>query len=344
MAATTAIRLAKRKLPFELPAECQLVFAANDRVCVNHIEYARQRRHGRTRLKKKQKRFNPIAMPAKAVRFGARLCDQAARGLYICMLNSDETQRLVFVMGCQRSGTSMLMRCFERDWRTKSYGERGLLDNEQRPDPSPYPDSDGLRIKSPEGIRRTIAGERAPILVAKALRESQHAAMLLRGVPESRVIWIYRGYRNVSLSHINTWGKGVAIRKLRPIFDGYAGPLWPSDNASKSTAEIVKAHYSPDVDPETAGVLLWYARNILFFELGLSEDPRVILCKYEGIVADPRKAMTAIYERLGFRYPGDKIIQHIHSRALHRGRDLAISREVEELCERLLERLESASE
>lgn len=282
---------------------------------------------------KKSKRF-----PVRAIKNMPR---RISKWIYQSFLVSENgsSRRLVFVLGCQRSGTTMLERAFEKDIRTKMYGHLDLVDVNPDPDSLVYADAHGPRLKPYEEIREIIANDKAPILVKKSLREGQHTHELLRYFPEARVIWMYRNYKDVVNSHLVKWDHGVGIRKLRPIFDEDEGNHWASENIPESTTEIVKRYFSEQMAPSDAVALYWYARNKLFFDLELDRHPKVFLCRYEDIVSTPGKVMKSIYKFLDYKYPGDHLVSHIHTKSINRGKDTAINQEIEALCRALLKKL-----
>jgi hypothetical protein len=144
----------------------------------------------------------------------------------------------------------------------------------------------------------------------------------------------------VANSHLVKWGEGIGIRKLRPIFDGDMGNHWASEFVSDSTRAIVKNYFAEDMSPADAAALYWYTRSVLFFDLNLNENPNALLCKYENIVAEPSRVMQQIYQFLDYKYPGDRIINHIHQKSVNRGKNIEIGPEIEALCEGLMQKLD----
>jgi hypothetical protein len=255
-------------------------------------------------------------------------------------LSGNHSKQLIFIFGCQRSGTTMLERCLERDLRTKLYGQYDLRDKVTDASKLAYADAHGPRLKPYDEIKQIIAKEKASLLIVKPLRESQHAISLLDYFSGSKIIWVYRNYQDVANSNIARWGDGVGIRKLRPIFDGATGDHWAAEHVSEETRAVVKEYFSEDMLPADAGALYWYTRNSLFFELGLDKHPGVFLLRYESFVTEPDWTMGQLYRFLNAPYPGSRLVNHIHQNSVNRGKHIRISPEIEALCDELLQRLD----
>jgi hypothetical protein len=234
------------------------------------------------------------------------------------------------------------MSCLDRDLRTHSYGEAGLSGPNPLPPDRLYDDARGRRLLPPPEIERMTARERAPLLIAKTLRESQHASRILDELPSARGIWIYRNYRDVARSHMTYWYETVGMKKLQPVLDGATDAHWASERVSEETRAIVREHLSPQAGPADAAALLWYARNALYFEQRLDVHNRVLLVRYEDIVSSPVESFEKIYDFLSCTFPGKRIVSNVHARALGRGRDLTLSPGVRQVCEGMMERLDEA--
>ena len=221
----------------------------------------------------------------------------------------------------------MLTKCFKRDFDTKVYGERGFGAGSLRV--LPYPD-----------VEKIIASEKANLLVAKPLVESQYALKMLRHFAGSKGIWAYRHYQDVANSSFNKFGAESSIKNLRPIVDPDVELDWASENVSEATRAVVAEHFSEDMNTYDAKALFWYVRNILFYEQQLDTNPDVILIKYENIAQDPGMVMKSVYQFLERPYPGHNLVADIHSRSVKLGKDVPISQPLRDLCDGLLERLD----
>jgi len=264
----------------------------------------------------------------------ARRLFRARKSVYQKLMRRSESQSILFILGCQRSGTTLLSEIFHRDFNAKSYGEFSTLTSQD--------ENEGLRLNPVDAVREEFSQLKTPLIVAKPLVESQNASYLLETFSGSFSLWAYRNYRDVAQSNIKKFGIRNGIKYLQPIVNSEPGN-WRSEKISESTKEIVSSFFSEEMNPPDAHALCWYTRNILFFEQHLESDERVILCKYEELVADPGKIVKCIYDLTGQTYPGDSIVSETHASSIGTGRDLNISTEVDQLCMKLLQKLDVAN-
>lgn len=244
----------------------------------------------------------------------------------------NEKKTLVFIQGCQRSGTSMTYWIFERDLRVKIYREASDLSSQDA--------IERIRLNPLPAVKDTLAKDRVPMVVMKPLVESQRANELLEYFPGSKIIWLYRHYQDVASSNLKAFGKDQGIEDLRPIV--LQEPRnWRSEKVSQETRETIRRYFSEAMNPYDAAALFWYARNQLFFDQGLDHDPRVMMCRYEELVRRPSDVMQRLYTFIGVPYPGNKIVKDVHPQSIGKGRRSRLSTEVEGLCEALLERLDA---
>jgi hypothetical protein len=223
-----------------------------------------------------------------------------------------------------------MSQIFHRDLDAKSYGEFSELTSQDQ--------VHNIRLNSLDCVKEVIDRSRALLLVLKPLVESHRATELLEFFPGSYVLWLYRDFRDVAMSNMNKFGLRNGIDDLRPIVTRESNN-WRSEGVSAETQAIVDSYFSEQMPPADAQVLMWYTRNVLYFEQNLQDNPNVILCRYEDLTADPAKIMRAIYQKLGLTYPGDTIISGTHAKSVGRGNSLALTAEIEGLAHDLLDRL-----
>jgi hypothetical protein len=94
------------------------------------------------------------------------------------------------------------------------------------------------------------------------------------------------------------------------------------------------------MNPSDAAALFWLARNQLFFDLNLSNDPAVLLCRYEHLTFDPAKVMRRIYQFVGIEGPPALRTGEVRP-AIAALLQLDLSPEIRDCCERLQGRLDA---
>lgn len=242
---------------------------------------------------------------------------------------------LVYIFGCQRSGTTLVVRIFKKDWRFKVFNEIG----------SPLSKKDtehGMRLDPADEILFYLQQRRENRFVCKPLVESQHAGALLEAIPNSKALWIYRNYADVASSDMKKFGSNNGIFNLSSIV--YQKPDWRNENISSSTRNLVEKEFSEDMNPSDAAGLFWYVRNILFFENNLDKNENCFLIRYEDLVSDTETACRALYSHLRIPFPKGSFRTEAHTRSIGKGKTISLSPHLDELCRDLYERLESQYE
>ena len=242
-------------------------------------------------------------------------------------------KNVLFIVGCQRSGTTMLLNIFDRDKMIRIYREVSKLSTKNDISPREY--------KPLEEVDRIIRSQKMRDVVGKPLVESQNTDRLLDAIDNSKALWVYRHYRDVVSSNLKSFGSNNGLRNLSYIVDEVPNN-WRSARVSENTSVIIKKYYSETLSEQDAAALFWYARNILFFERGLQNDQRVLICKYEDFVKSAGSIMRRIYQFMDSEYPTRDITYDVHPRSVGKGKKVLISPDIESLCEDLYLKLEEA--
>jgi len=103
----------------------------------------------------------------------------------------------IWILGCQRSGTTLLERIFRSDLDSVVFGEFSELTI----------DAKKTVWKSFQGVEDTINAQNSRYAVARPLFESDRAAEILHAFPDSIAVWVFRDPRYVVNSMINKWGE-----------------------------------------------------------------------------------------------------------------------------------------
>lgn len=246
--------------------------------------------------------------------------------------DADVEQTILFVVGCQRSGTSMTSQIFKRDPNAFVFNELSVLSSGDK--------VESLRFDPLDQVAAKISKTRAPLVIAKPLVESHRIADLSEAFPNARFLWLYRDYRGVAKSNINRWGSSNGHSDLQPIINSDR-TNWRSVGMSEETIALVKELNHSGMSDEDAACMFWYCRNSLFFDQNLAENPRVLPVNYKALVSEPELAIARIYAFAGLPTPAVDMSSFISRASVGRGADLDLSDRVRALCDETFERLES---
>ena len=131
----------------------------------------------------------------------------------------------VFIMGCGRSGTTMMINIFHRDHRTESLDE----DN-------PKIAENFMLI--PERIPQAISASKAPVLVMKPILNSFDALDLLKTYDNSKIMWMLRDYKDMIASSTKKFGT-VVSDYMKNLVLYNKGDNWLSLGVPAKTREIL---------------------------------------------------------------------------------------------------------
>lgn len=251
---------------------------------------------------------------------------------------------ILVVLGCQRSGTSMMLRTLDEDWNAKVFDEFASVNvraGDRRSSWSGARGPYGIRLLPLDELAPRLQGLPYRLVALKPLAESQRAPELLERLEGARCIWMYRHYRDVSHSIARKFSAEVHRVNLQPIVDREQGN-WRSELVPEDVRATVARHYSRHMNPYDGGALFWYVRNRLYFDLDLARHPAVMLLSYQELVRAPEAVLERVYGFAAVPFPGPRIARDIHNRALGMGHDVPIAPEIEALCEDLWRRLDVA--
>ncbi len=260
-----------------------------------------------------------------------RLYKGAAQRLGGLARANDTARTVVFILGIQRAGTSLMYWVFERDLQARIYRETSELTSGDT--------LEHVRLNPLPAVKARLARDKASLIVLKPLVESQRVHELTAAFPGSKVLWQYRHYQDVASSNLKAFGQDNGLKDLRPfVQDDPAN--WRSQHSTAETRDTIRRFFREDMNPYDAAALFWWARSRLYFDLGLEGDRNVMLCRYEDLATDPAATMRRIYAFLGRPFPGDHIVRDVHPQSVGKGRVSRLSPEVDALCADLLARFD----
>jgi len=231
----------------------------------------------------------------------------------------------VFVAGMQRSGTNMVMEVLDRSLHTDVYHET---------DPRAF---DQYEMRPPEHILTLAARSGAPHFVIKALCELDQVKTLIDAFAPAKAVWIVRDFNDSVNSAIVSFAH-FADRMARMSEDRLSDG-WYGRGMSDVTHALLCQTYRSDISEASAAAMMWYYRNVLFFEQGLDADPHVMLVKYEELVTQPQHEFPRIFRFLDIPY-SPWLSRHVFASSVRRKPAPDIDSSVSALCEKLAQRFE----
>lgn len=240
-------------------------------------------------------------------------------------------ESVLLIVGCQRSGTTLMTKIFAADPAAKVYPEYSWLSAR---------DAEQLRLDPLPSVRRRIEASHFPLVVLKPLVESQNTIELLDAIPNSRALWMYRRYQDVAASNLAKFGMHNGIRDLRLALAN--GPReWRGEGASEETIDLVRGFFSESMNPWDAAALFWAVRNRFYFDQQLASNPKVRLLRYETLMEAPRETLGALYEFCERPNIGNAVAEGVRAASVGKGAWIELSAPVRVICDALLHRLDA---
>lgn len=236
--------------------------------------------------------------------------------------------RPVFLLGKQRSGTTMLMHAFHR--------HPDLLVFDEHLNNAAFEDH---RLRSPAVIRELVDQARFPVVCFKPICDSHKLLSLSQEFPNGHFIWLYRDYRDVANSTIRKFG--AATRAIRLVCTGQPGGGWLQEGVSPEASATLRRIYRPTTSEFELACLTWWARNRIVVDSGLLGSPRVTPLKYEAVATQPVPMLEWLFERIAVDYRAG-VTRNITARSIGRHAAPAMDAQVRELCESTLAALDRA--
>ena len=260
------------------------------------------------------------------------------------MLSLRKPKTPVFILGCQRSGTTICQNVFlnSRQFDVFREGNRRAM-------------TDNFRLRDDAVISKLIAGSRRPVQVFKPINDSQWADRFLSAYERARIIWIWRDVHDTANSAVAKWGRLhldlvewiggayadfadrdralVRVRE-RVDYDIYAERL--ADDAIAMLAAWSRA----GLTPHAGAAALWWLRNRLYFDLELVSDPRVLLVKYEDFVSRPQASIQRLCEFMEASY-SPELAEGVHTGSVRKNSPPELPPIVAEPCAGLAARFEA---
>ena len=230
-----------------------------------------------------------------------------------------------FVAGYQRSGITMLMDIFHLHPDVEVFDESFATEIYVN-----------YRVRNLETVSKTLVRSRFRFACYDVISDSHIIKAFIDCFPEARIIWMYRTAADNAASHLQQFPH--ATRAVRLVSQGKTGGGWFAEGVSPAVAmKLRELASSADLTEFDFACLAWWARNSLYFELGLEHIPNVRLLQYEKMVQEPTGESHKLFNWLGLSWH-KRACRFVHARSV--GKNLtACNPAVKMLCSDLEEKL-----
>lgn len=233
----------------------------------------------------------------------------------------------LWILGCQRSGTTLLERMFRSDLDSAVFGEFSQLTiGQNRTVLKPFTD-----------VENTLASCNARYAVVRPLFESDRVTEILGFFQPSVAVWMFREPRYVVNSMVNKWGNRFfdISRRVESDIEG----RWRLQGLYGWIKQEAKRLTGGHENIEDLYALYWLKRNEIIDEPGLCQNPQILFLNYERLVSTPEFCIAMIMKRAGGRGVWKHFSTDANLASLNRNVTLTISPEIQKCCDALYHKL-----
>ena len=232
----------------------------------------------------------------------------------------------------QRSGTNLLAHGLDElpEFQVYNEGNTKAFEN--------------YRLRALPTIEALVGTSSARFVLFKPLCDSHRTVEMLDYFgTRGRAIWAYRSVDGRVRSAVAKFGDSN-LRVLRAFAAGEEQKPWNTwqiEGLSAESAAFIRSFDFNNMSAESAAALFWYARNALYFELGLNQRPDITLVNYDEFLSEPGRIAVGLCRFLDVPYR-NAMIASIDPRRPSKRPPLPVDPRIRERCTALKERLDAA--
>ncbi len=219
-----------------------------------------------------------------------------------------EDKIVAFIVGCERSGITMITKIFEKYYFIHIYGEFTELRTKHHIK---------LGLNPLSTIAKEFKRDHGRTMFLKQLVQIRKVHELFYYFLNSKPIWAFRNYKDVATSG-------------RQFLNN-----WRSERVSESTVNIICKCFSEIVPAKDVATLFLYSPNMLSCQRNLDENDNVHMSNYDEMVLSSQKTKRRLYAFIGAKSPKGTIFSEIYQSAVRKAKDIRFFPEVVQLCESL---------
>jgi hypothetical protein len=242
------------------------------------------------------------------------------------LIDLGNPQAVIWIFGCQRSGTTFLETIFRHDLDSVVFGEFSELTLSENK----------TVLSEPERIQKIVQSKNACYAVIRPLFESDRALELMNLFPNSIGVWLFRDCPHVVDSMIRKWeDRFFEVSKQN---ESDERGMWRLEQAIESIYVAAQSALPEDPTME-AYARYWLFRNQIPFHAGLQQDPRVVFLSYRQLVLTPRMQVERIMKRAGMADVWKDFKVNAFTSSIDRPVQLNISEETVAHCDQIYQQL-----
>ncbi len=242
-------------------------------------------------------------------------------------MNLGHPKVVIWIFGCQRSGTTFLENIFRQDLDSVVFGEFSQLTIS--PDKTVLSDLDK--------VHSIVEAQNAKYAVIRPLFEADRAIELLDLFPNSVGVWLFRDCPHVVDSMLTKWKDRFFEISKQNESDGNG--KWRLEEKARSIQSQVRETSAVDPVAE-AYARYWLLRNQIPFDLSLASDERCLFISYSQLVSDPETSVKRIMDRAGMNGLWRDFKADAQTSRIARPVEPEISADTLRQCEQVYRRLE----
>lgn len=236
-------------------------------------------------------------------------------------------QFFVFILGCQRSGTTLLERIFRHDFNSAVFGEFcELAIDSQR------------TVWKPLGeVKQILDVQNFDYAVARPLFESDRAAEIIAFFQPSAAVWVFRDFRYVVNSMINKWG--AEFFNISRRVEANENDIWRLETLYQDIKKEAMDLTGADNRIEDLYALYWLKRNQIVFDESLKTNRRVLVLDYVKLVSEPKQCVDKIIRTAGGSGVWDGFVTDADRKNATKKIAIELSANIETKCDQMIARL-----
>lgn len=233
----------------------------------------------------------------------------------------------IWIVGCQRSGTTLLERIFRQDLNSEVFGEFSPL--------TIGPDKTALKPFAE--VQNMLAGCNARYGVIRPLFESDRIDEIMDFFQPSVAVWMFREPLYVVNSMLNKWGD--QFFNISRCVESDCQGNWRLENLYRQIKEDAKRITGTDQNSHDLYALYWLKRNEIVLQPEFISLNKFFLLDYKALVREPKQCVDTIIKGAGSKKVWRYFSTDAHQGSMNRQISSQVTPEVLDHCSQLYNRL-----